>query len=142
MQGYRADSVRDTGKMMRFLADTYYQDMAPYATMSLLEVFDLVRKIPYRADPPEVEFLQRPMATLNGTGWGGDCDDKAICMAAWAKLNGIPYRFLAVSGDKNRPVHHVLTLMYIGGNWVPVDPTYSHYTLGRTLERYARRELI
>lgn len=140
-------SVRDTGRLMREVVNRHYRDVAAYATLSLPEIFDLVKSIPYRRDPKKpngkvTELLQRPAYTLARTGHGGDCDDKAMVLASWAKLNGIPFRFVAVGRAKNLPLHHVLVELYIQGNWVHVDPTYAGNVLGRPLAVYGRKEVI
>jgi transglutaminase-like putative cysteine protease len=124
------------------MASAWKQDMAPYATLPLSQVFNLLRLIPYRSDPPDVEFLQRPFHTLNRTGAGGDCDDKAIASGAWAHLNGIPFRFVAVSRYADRPLHHVFAEMYIGGGWIAFDPTYSFNVLGRPMCEYPQRVVL
>lgn len=134
--------VQDTGREMYRLASAWAQDMAPYATYSLSQTFQLLKALPYRPDPPDVEFLQRPLYTLSRTGGGGDCDDKAIAAGAWATLNRIPYRFVAVSRYKDRPLHHVFTEMYIGGKWIAFDPTYSFNVLGRPMCEYPQRVLL
>lgn len=124
------------------MASAWKQDMAPYASMSAAQVFNLLRLIPYRPDPPDVEFLQRPLHTIRMTGQGGDCDDKAIAAGSWAHLNGIPYRFVAVSRFPDRPLHHVYAEMYIGTRWIAFDPTYSFNVLGRPMCEYPQRVVL
>src|SRR4051812_30253481 len=79
-------NISETGREMVRLSVAFRDDMAAYATASIPEVFGLLQRLPYRNDPEGVEFLQRPYYTLNGIGSGGDCDDKAICVGAWAAL--------------------------------------------------------
>jgi transglutaminase-like putative cysteine protease len=142
IQSRELRDVADTGREMYRMAKAWKQDMAPYATMSASQVFNLLRSIPYRPDPPDVEFLQRPRYTLSMSGAGGDCDDKAIASGAWAHLNGIPFRFVAVSRYSDRPLHHVFTEMYIGNSWIAFDPTYSFNVLGRPMCEYPQRVLL
>lgn len=132
----------NTGPMMHRMVRQYHEDMLPYASMSLHEVFDLIKNIPFRYDPIDEEVLQRPYYTLNGIGRGGDCDDKAIALASWAYLHGIPYRFIAVRRPDRNTLHHVFTELYISGRWVQADCTYSINRLGCEREYYAERVII
>ncbi len=134
------DLQQTATEMYRF-ADAWRDDMAPYASMTLQELFDLLKSIPFHADPEDMEYLQRPFYTLNQLGRGGDCDDKAICVGAWANLNGIPFRFVAVSRDET-PLHHVLTELYIQNVWWNFDPTYAFNALGRPDCIYPQRQIL
>jgi len=131
-----------TGPLMHDMVRRYYTDMEPYAHLSLFEIFDLIKNIPFRPDPPDVETLMRPSYTLNCQGTGGDCDDKSIALASWAYLKKIPYRFVAVRRPDKKDLHHVFPELYILGKWVHADPTYSFNTLGREREFYAERVII
>lgn len=131
-----------TGVLMHKMVDTYYQDMLPYSHMSLQEVFDYIKSLPFRPDPETEETLMRPAYTMNGQGWGGDCDDKCIALASYCRLMGIPYRFVAVRRADHADLHHVICNVYINGEWVHADPTYSFNTLGRERERYAEYVII
>lgn len=134
-------TLTQTAQEMVRLARAYKEDMAPYASFSVQELFDFLKAIPYRADPKGLEYLQRPYYTVNQLGAGGDCDDKAICVAAWALCQGKPFRYVAVSRKKDKPLHHVFAEVKIGTEWVGVDPTYSHHVLNQR-PPYARREVI
>ncbi len=134
--------VQQTASEMYRLAYAFRDDMAPYATLSLQELFDLLKNLPWNADPTDTEFLQRPWFTLNQTGPGGDCDDKMICVGAWCNLLGIPFRFTAVSTTLKDPLHHVVTEMYIGGTWELFDPTYAYNVLGRPISIYPQRMIL
>jgi transglutaminase-like putative cysteine protease len=127
-----------TGVLMRKTVDTYYLDMAPYAHLSLIEVFNLIKRLPYRPDPERTETLMRPFYTLKGWGTGGDCDCKAIALASWARIQSIPYRFLAIRRPGKKVLHHVALELYINGVWLFADPTYSFNTLGREREEAER----
>ena len=130
-------SAQATGALMRRMVDTYWRDMLPLAHMSPVEVFNIVKSIPFHADPPEVETLQRPLFTMNGTGMGGDCDDKCIAFASYCKAVGVPWQFFAVR-KKNEPrLHHVLCRIYLNRRWVHADPTYAVNLLGRERDAYA-----
>lgn len=142
LQSRELKDVQETGREMYRMARAWRQDMAGYATWPLSQIFNLLKNIPYRPDPPDEEFLQRPFYTLRSLGQGGDCDDKAIASGAWAALNGIPFRFVAASRFVDKPLHHVYTEMYIGTKWITFDPTYSFNVLGRSMCEYPQRVLL
>lgn len=134
-------SLEQTAREMYRLAWAWREDMGIYAASPLHEVFNLLKQIPYMPDPPDTEHLQRPFYTLNNMGAGGDCDDKAIAAGAWANLNRIPFRFVAVSKSPEKDLHHVFTEMYINGEWIAFDPTYAFNVLGRPVA-YAKRVVL
>lgn len=140
--------ARQTGRFMRRLVDSYYGDMAPWASYSLYEIYNHIKNIPFRADPENIEFLQRPYYTMRSLGAGGDCDDKAICLASWAVLNNIPYRFVGVGKRKpgQKPwskilLTHVYPELYINNNWIIADVTYAFNVLGYS-KGYDRRVIL
>jgi len=134
--------VQQTASNMYRMAFAWADDMAPYASLNLQELFDLLKNIPFHADPADTEFLQRPWYTLTQSAVGGDCDDFAICVGAWATLRGIPFRFVAVSRSKNADLHHVLTELYLENRWIEFDPTYAFNVLGRPLQVYPKRLIL
>ncbi len=139
-------NLQQTATEMYRLASAWRDDMAPYASMSPQELFDFLKDIPFNADPDDetgegMEFLQRSYYTVTQSGPGGDCDDKAICVGAWANLRNIPFRFVAVSRS-DEPLHHVLTELYIQGVWWNFDPTYAFNVLGRPDIAYPQRQIL
>ena len=134
--------VRQTAFNMYRIAYAWKDDMAAYASMNLQELFDLLKNIPFNADPDDTELLQRPFYTLNEAGRGGDCDDKAICVGAWCHLNRLPFRFLAVSMQGDGVLHHVLTEILYRGAWVECDPTYAFNILGRSAKPYTAKMVL
>ena len=138
--------ARHTGKVMHQMVKKYYRDMEPYVGLSFQEMFDVLKNIPFHPDPPMIEVLKRPFYTMHQIGPGGDCDDKAIAMASYAKLMGIPYRFKGV-GRKNPKykrilLTHVFTELYINREWIIADCTYSFNILGMVREKYDRVEVL
>lgn len=129
---------------MHAMVREYHTDMIPYSHLSLPEVFDRIKAVPYREDPPNEETLMRPYYTMNGLGWGGDCDDKCIALASWAFIHRIPYRFVAIRRPCKKHLHHVICELYIMDKWLHADPTYSFNVLGRPRidELYAERVII
>jgi len=131
-------SAVSTGALMRKVVETYYRDMLPYASYSMLEVFDRIKKLPFRPDPVTTETLMRPSHTMNMRGTGGDCDDKAIALASWARLFSIPYRFVAIRRHGRKFLHHVAVELYTHSRWLFLDPTYSFNTIGRKRDEAER----
>lgn len=127
----------ETGPFMYLMAKRYKNDMLPYCHLTPLQIYDIIKKIPFRPDPLDVETLMRPYYTMNSMGYGGDCDDKSIAYAAYCELNKIPYYFVAVRKANRHDLHHVMLKIYLSGAWYTVDPTYSFNTFGRERERYA-----
>lgn len=119
-----------TGKLMREVVEKHYRDMAPYASLSLIQVYNLIKSLPYRPDPEHAETLMRPRYTMNMQGYGGDCDDKVIALASWARLRNMPYRFVAIRRPERKNLHHVSLELYIKDRWVHFDPTYRFNMYG------------
>jgi len=141
---YNTDGrAETTGKLMVEVVNRYYLDMMPLAHLPLIEAFDVIKKIPFRPDPLEEETLMRPYYTMNMMGSGGDCDDKAIALASYCKIKGLPCRFVAVRRPDQQILHHVFTEIYIdNAGWIHADPTYRFNTLGREREQYAEYVII
>lgn len=136
---YNIKDVNDTGKLMYALVNRYSGDIGEWASKPLEEFFTHVKKIPYRKDPPGVEYLMRPAGLLNQWGRGQDCDDRAIALASWAKENQLPYRFVATGKWENKPVHHVYPEILISGKWIVADATYPENVLGYEIFKPARK---
>ncbi len=141
--------ARQTGKLMHKMIEKYHMDMAPYASLSYLEIFDLVKSLPFRPDPKGVELLKRPYYTIKRIGAGGDCDDKTIVVCSWAEIVGIPWRIMGV-GNRTDPsifskikLSHVRPELYIGGRWISFDCTYEFNILEKNpIDKYDRMEIL
>jgi transglutaminase-like putative cysteine protease len=135
-----------TGRLMHVMARYFAMDMAPWASLSYPEFYEVMKKIPFNPDPDGKEFLKRPKFTMDKWGPGGDCDDKSIAIAAWAILKDIPYRFVGVGNKKpeNEKIllHHVYPELYIGREWIPFDATYGFNILGKTLPKYDKKVIL
>jgi len=131
-----------TGPLMYRMVAQYHRDMIPYSHMPLEQIYRIICDIPFRPDPLTEEVLMRPRYTMNSTGCGGDCDDKSIALASWAKLNNIPFRFIAVRAKNRETLHHVYPELYIIGRWTIADATYSINTLGHQREKYAEYVIL
>lgn len=131
-------SALSTGAIMREVVEKYHRDMLPYSSCSLLQIFDLIKALPFRPDPEDTETLMRPSHTMAMRGTGGDCDDKAIALASWARLMQIPYRFIAMRRPGRKTLHHVAVELYTHNRWLFCDPTYSFNVIGRTRDEAER----
>lgn len=131
-----------TGPLMRQMVYRYCHDMAPYINYTPMEMFKMVKDIPFNPDPPGFETLQRPRYTINQCGTGGDCDDKTIMVACWAHLKNIPFRFVAVRKQGRKILHHVYPELYINGRWMPFDATYNFNIMGQEKRGYVEKVII
>jgi len=126
---------RQTAKEMARLATVYAGDLGELAKLPLPRFFDLVRKLPYRADPKHAETLSRPRYLLEKDYPFRDCDDKAILMGAYCHANGHGFGCYASSTKAGGQLHHVWTVASIKGKDIILDPTYRHHRLGELPQR-------
>lgn len=77
-------------------------------------------RIRYVRDPRAVETLQAPERTLQIKA--GDCDDKAILLAALLESIGHPSRFHAI-GFAQDNFSHVYVETKLGARWLPLETT-------------------
>jgi transglutaminase-like putative cysteine protease len=89
-------------------------------------------------DPVRTEWLQSPRVTLNLRA--GDCDDRAVLLAAGLAAIGITSQFKVVGLNRRFPddFSHVYVEAVINGRLVPMDPTYLFNTLGSEPPRPSR----
>ena len=108
------------------MVKTYACDVAPWALWSLPDFFDAVRNGGYNREPTawRTQVLARPTLTITKAVPVTACANKAIILAAWAEMNGIPWRLVAVGRTPGRPPHHVFPEFFMGGAWRVVDGTY------------------
>jgi hypothetical protein len=124
-------SKYQTGKRMYQLVDKTAEDLKtiyfagkPLCDISLFDYFRFIRTIPYRRDPRPREIIARPAHLLKYRNAGLDCKKKAILLAAYAKMNGIKYRFIASSRRPDKRIHHVYPEMEISNRMIDTDATY------------------
>lgn len=139
--------AKQTGRLMHQMINLFYRDMAPYASLSYPEFFNVIKNLPFNPDPDNVELIKRPFFTMNRIGPGGDCDDKTIAVCSWAKLAGIPWRIMGVGNRKKRLgrilLSHVRPELYIGDNWISFDATYGFNILEKNPnDKYDRMEIL
>lgn len=120
-------SASDTMRLMCRMVGKYRNDVIAYLHLTPLEFFHVVASLPWMPDNWNgklAEVLKRPYYTLNTMWAGGDCDDKAIAMASYFALKGIPWRFVCVGNKAGAPPSHVFTEADFGDGWTPMDATY------------------
>lgn len=131
-------SKEQTGAEMRRLINRYSSDldgiairfrgrMVPVSNMSLPEMFDFVRKVPYRRDIKPIEVVARPGKILANRLSGMDCKKKAILLSSYLQNRGIPWRLIASSRLPSGKIHHVFPQIGFAGRWLNFDATYPHY---------------
>lgn len=131
-----ADILTDkdqTARAMYSLVERYHQDIMRLPALGVMlgqlginSLFDIVKKIPYKRDPANIEILMRPEIIWKRRRAGMDCKKKAILIAAWARHNLGPgsYKFVATSSAPNGRLHHVFPVVKIGNGWIILDGTY------------------
>jgi len=103
----------------------------PPGRLSLEEMFDFVKDIPYKTDIEPSEIIGRPKILLEGADGGLDCKKKAILMAAWCEVNGTPWELFGSSIRKDKDIHHVFPGVCLNGKtWTNIDATYPENRIG------------
>jgi len=138
MRSRRLYDKKQTAREMYYLVNKYYNDLEkckirldgktiPLTELTLCQIFNLVKNIPYRRDTKPVEIVSRPKIIIKNRRFGMDCKKKGILLGAYLKSNNIPYRFTSISRKPSGRIHHVFPQVYINGQWRNLDATYSHY---------------
>lgn len=84
-------------------------------------LFEFVKNnIRYVRDVHGVETLHTANQVLSQRN--GDCDDKAILLAAMLESIGYPTRFLAMGSSPGK-FEHVIVEVRPYGNWIPLETT-------------------
>ena len=125
-----------TGRAMYAMVSDHWRDLGIYLAFAFPDWFALVRSIPYLSD--DERFPNRVLETVSRPAWSLDprllpridCKKKAVLIASWAKGNGFPFRFIAVSHDKSKTIHHVFPQIDFGHGWVNVDATFPTFGIG------------
>lgn len=99
-------------------------NVTAFPFLCLHDAFRVIADIPYIEDKEPIEILSRPKY-INSLP-GADCKKKSILMASWCRLNGIPYRLVAMSNLPDKHFHHVFTQCKLNGSWLNLDPTYNN----------------
>ncbi|AKP27738.1 hypothetical protein [Leptospira interrogans] len=113
--------VETVSDVFRF-AYQYPQDLGIYLEKNIYDLYNFVRSLPYRADPPGIETISRFKFTRLPWFPIRDCDDKTIPILSWAIFHNVPCRAV-VCGQAERP-HHIYPEISLNGHWHTVDATY------------------
>lgn len=94
----------------------------PEALVKMLQDYSVNYIKFFREDP---ERFQSPMRTVV---WGlGDCDDKAIFIAAGTRTFRIPTRLQIIRMSiQGRRIGHVYPEVFIDGEWIPVESVRAY----------------
>lgn len=138
------------------MAREFRRDLCEYPKLDTVQkVYEYVRELPYREDPPGMEFVSRPSFTL-WTEWNGprDCDDKTLAIGAWCNLFGVPWRVVCAGESMNpdQNPHHIYPEVFTGlvdargairsaTGWTPADATYQRCEFGKLLYTERFREV-
>ncbi|EQA61800.1 hypothetical protein [Leptospira alexanderi] len=118
----KLESYEDTVMDVFRLAYQYPEDLGEYENKIIFELYNVVRLLPYHADPVGLETVSRFKYTKDPKFPIRDCDDKTVPILAKAILDKIPCRAV-VCGKGNRP-HHIYPEIQLNGHWIPADATY------------------
>lgn len=114
------DSYRETVAAIFRLAATYPEDVSEFK--NVFELYNFVRALEYKRDPPGKEFLSRFSYTKIPAYPIRDCDDKTLPLISYAISNNIPNR-IVVCGVGDTP-HHVYPELLLFNSWTPTDATF------------------
>lgn len=123
---------------VRDVALDLVRDTAPYDQRGEVRaVFRFVRdSIRYVQDVVNVDTLQTPTATLDRLQ--GDCDDKALLLAALLECIGFATRFVVAATRPGQSYNHVYLETWVPqlGRWVPLETSVAGFPPGRALPSY------
>lgn len=126
-----------TGQKMYATVDANYADIGGGMKMPFQAWYDYVRQIPYISDSERfqdrlLEVVPRPAYCMDRKLFPKiDCKKKSILIGSWAKGNGVPFRFVAVSDRPDGEATHVFPQLDFGDGWVNADATLPEYFIGR-----------
>ena len=131
MHALTLDAVKDD-RIIRLAREIVYEiPWKQYKSEAAAVLGWCQQHLRYVRDPVGVERLQHPVVTIFETR-SGDCDELAPAFSALCGAIGFPWRFRTVGVDPFQPGHfsHVYSLVYVGVQWVPADPTFQTAPLG------------
>jgi hypothetical protein len=135
---HKLSDKNQTGEEMHRLIERYSSDLrqikvwrsgrlVPLSMLTLEDIFNIVKNIPYRRDNKPIEVVARPYAILKNKEVGMDCKKKAILLSCYLKERGLPFRLIASSRLPNKRIHHVFPQVRLFDSWENFDATYPHY---------------
>lgn len=137
----RKHSLQNTLFHVTRLAAQYNQDLDLFKDCSFKEFFNFVsKKIAYREDPKNMEFVSRPFFTIK-MGYG-DCDDKTVLCLAFFIMQNISCGFSIVASPGKTQVHHIFPFFIHNDKKIDYDATYPSGKIGEKREWAIRRDKI
>jgi transglutaminase-like putative cysteine protease len=125
MRQMTRDALTEPNQQARQLAISLTQGVANEDYRSEIErLFLFVRdQIRYVRDVHNIETIQSPAVTLEQKA--GDCDDKAVLLAALLESIGHPARFAALAFAPDQFEHVIVETRYNfrGQKWLPLETT-------------------
>lgn len=79
----------------------------------------------YVHDPLGLEYIETPLHAYekitSGQLWHADCDDMSVLSLSLYRAIGYPVKLRAVSYRSSGSLGHVYGIVYVKGDWIPVD---------------------
>lgn len=123
---------------VRSLAQDLVRDVAPNDELEeVRRIWQYVRDaVRYLKDVRSVDTLQSPRTTLDVLQ--GDCDDKALLLAAMLESIGYATRFAVSATIAKGTYNHVYVEAFIPrlGKWVPLESSVPGFPFGRAIRSY------
>ena len=146
---------QQTARRIKHLVEQYYLDLnlifivkngkqIPISNLTLPEYFDLIKNIPYRKDPHQIEVTARPYYIFKHRALGMDCKKKGTAIAAFLRLKNYKYRAIGSSSRADFMVEHIYFELYDPARkeWKPVDATYPKNKLFKIASQETFREVL
>ena len=123
------------------IIDKYHTDMYLFSTFSIYEIYNFVRKIPYRLEDGEYQLLARPKKILSGEVPFIACANKSILLGSYLRLKDIPFVLTIVGYSEDGGYSHIFPEIKSGEFLLPLDATLNKYrlSLGPEKFRYLKR---
>jgi transglutaminase-like putative cysteine protease len=133
LQKFKRDPVELAA--VRKVALDLVTDVAPHDDLGeIRRVWEYVRDgIRYVRDVANVDTLQGPRATLRILQ--GDCDDKAVLLAALLETIGFSTRFVVSATIPRHSYNHVYVETFVPklGTWIPLETSIAGFPFGKAL---------
>lgn len=138
------DKYQTVTEIKRMIRE-FYKDLLEFPELVSMDIqgyYDFVKNIPYIRDIKKTEIVSRPKYLLTVFD-ALDCKKKSILMGSYMKLNfgDNSYRLCLSSNSPDRVIKHIFTQIYINGNWINADATYSKNRIG-ALKRVTNFEIV
>ena len=128
MEVYSSEQI---SKKMFEMVNKWYKDTSCLYPLSIYEVFNKVKVIPYNLESGLFQALSRPKFTLNGKAPFIACANKAIVLASYAKLLSIPFGFVLCKNDLSQDYYHVNNVFRLSGQKIYLDATYPEFYINK-----------